>query len=102
MTDFPVERPRRIEDAPSGLAYVMRRHGAVFYHERGGEYIIHVPRRTGGGRPDHRVYEAWRISGEKIELMSANLDHGMPPMNFDAEPPRGPGRRSGRRKYQRR
>ena len=86
MIEFRDETVRRIEDAPSGLAYVMQKHDAVFYFERGGEYIIDVPRRTRSGKPDHRTYESWRISKGKIDLMSGDLGHGMPPMEFDAEP----------------
>ena len=81
------EAVRRIEDAPSGLANVMRKHGAVFYREGRDKYIIDVPKRTKRGTPDHRSYEQWTISKNQIELMTSDLDSGVPPLRFDAKPP---------------
>jgi hypothetical protein len=86
MSENRDEVVRRIEDAPSGLAYVMRKHDAVFYRESGSEYIIDVPRRSRSGKPDHRVYERWTISKREVQLMTDDLDSGVPPMRFDARP----------------
>jgi hypothetical protein len=80
------ETVHRIEDAPSGLQYVMRRHGSVFYRERGSRYLLDVPKRTRTGREDHREYQQWSIEKSKVELMTRDLDCGMPPLDYDAEP----------------
>jgi len=66
----------------------MQKHDAIFYLQRGNEYVIHVPRRTRSGKPDHRVYEDWRISKAKVELMTNDLEQGTQPMRFDAQPPK--------------
>lgn len=84
---FENEVVHRIEEASSGLAYVMRKHDAVFYWESGGQYILDVPRRTRSGKPDHRASEQWTISKKVVELMSSDLDKGVPPMRFDAQRP---------------
>jgi len=81
-----------VEEAPLGLAYVMRKHDAVFYRERGDAYIIDVPKRTRSGKPDHREYEEWTITRDKVDLMTKDLECGVPPMRLDAQP-QAPGRR---------
>ncbi len=99
VTESWHESVHRIEEALSGLAYAMRQHDAVFYKERGSVYVIDVPKRTRSGKRDHRVYEEWTISKEKVELMSKDLDFGMPPLRFDPQPPQkrrpAPGKRWG-------
>jgi hypothetical protein len=80
------EKIQRVEDAPLGLAYVLRKHDSLFYVERGSKYLIDVPRRTKAGKPDHRNYERWVISKDKVELTTKDLECQIPPLRFDAEP----------------
>jgi len=83
------EKVCRIEDAPSGLAYIMRKHGAVFYSEQVSHYLIHIPSQKGGRRRlRSRDYEFLKISKRDVELISAQIDRGAPPMEIDAQPVR--------------
>lgn len=60
------ESVHRIEDAPSGLAYVMRQHDALFYKERGSVYVIDVPKRTRSGN----VIIAYARNGSSVKKRS--------------------------------